>query len=100
MCTRRVMLLPLAATLFDAVARAQGSAAPAGVDELIRRAMQNNREIAALRQRLPEARGLLRQAGARPTPTLEFSGTTGRPLASAGEEQYSASYNHILETGG
>ncbi len=43
---------------------------------------------------------MLRHAGTKPAPTLEFSGTTGRPLATVGEEQYSASYNRTIETGG
>lgn len=43
---------------------------------------------------------MLRQAGVRPAPTLDFSGTTGRPLGTVGEEQYSASYNYTIETGG
>ena len=56
-----------------------------GVNDLVRLAIENNRELAALRQRLPEARGLRRQAETRPVPTLEFSGTTGRPLGTVGE---------------
>ncbi len=100
MHTRGVLSLFLVAVLFDAVLRAQGPVAPVGVDELISLALKNNRELAAVRQRLPEARGLLRQAGARPAPTVDFSGTTGRPLGTVGEEQYSASYNFIVETGG
>jgi cobalt-zinc-cadmium efflux system outer membrane protein len=74
--------------------------APPGVEELMERAMQNNRELAAIRQRLPEARGLLRQAGARPAPTVEFAVTSGRPIGTFGEEQYTAAFNFILETGG
>ncbi len=70
-----------------------------GVNDLVRLAIENNRELAALRQRLPEARGLRRQAESRPIPTLELSGTTGRPLGTVGEEQYSASYNYTIETG-
>jgi len=40
-----------------------------------------------------------RLAGTRPLPIVEFSGTTGRPLGTIGEEQYSASYNYTIETG-
>jgi outer membrane protein, heavy metal efflux system len=100
MHTTGVLSLSVAAVLFSAVLRAQGPPAAAGVDSLVRLAIENNRELAALRQRLPEAGGVLRQAGARPAPTVEFSGTTGRPLGTMGEEQYSASYNYMVEIGG
>lgn len=100
MYTTRVLSLPVAAVLIQAVLRAQGPPAPLGIHDLVRLASENNRELTALRQRLPESRGILRQAGARPAPMLEFSGTTGRPLGTVGEEQYSASYNYMVETGG
>ena len=87
-----VLLLPFAL-------HAQGPGGGVGMNDLVRLAIENNRELAALRQRLPEARGLRRQAETRPVPTLEFSGTTGRPLGTVGEEQYSASYNYTVETG-
>src|SRR5262249_42475583 len=41
-----------------------------------------------------------RQAGIRPTPTLEVEGGTGRPLGTTGEEEYSAGYFHPIELGG
>lgn len=70
------------------------------VDELIQRALERNRDISALRQRVAEAQGLLRQAGVRPVPTVEFSGSSGRPLATKGEEEFSAGYYYPIETGG
>ena len=86
MHARGVLALSLATVLFPALVRAQApSPSPVNVGDLLRLATENNRELSALRQRLPEARGLLRQAGTRPAPTLEFSGTTGRPLATVGE---------------
>ena len=101
MHARGVLALCLAAVLLPAVLRAQAlPTSPVNMVDLVRLATENNRELSALRQRLPEARGALRQAGVRPAPTVEFSGTTGRPLATVGEEQYSASYNYTVETGG
>ncbi len=68
-------------------------------DELLVRAEQNNPDVAAVRQRVDEANGLLRQAGIRPAPTFNASGTTGRVLGTVGEEQFSAGFSKTLETG-
>ena len=46
-----------------------------GVDDLVRYALTHNGELAAARQMIAEARGRLRQAGLRPNPMLETSGT-------------------------
>jgi cobalt-zinc-cadmium efflux system outer membrane protein len=70
------------------------------VDDLIQRAVERNRDVSALRLRVAEAQGLLRQAGIRPVPTVEFSGSSGRPLATKGEEEFSAGYFYPIETGG
>jgi cobalt-zinc-cadmium efflux system outer membrane protein len=70
------------------------------VDDLIQRAVDRRRDLLALRQRIAEAKGLQRQAGTKPAPTLEFSASTGRPLATKGEEEYSAGYFYPLETAG
>ena len=67
---------------------------------LLAKAIENNRDLLAVRQRIDEARGLLRQAGVRPAPTLEASGTTGRPLGTVGEEQFGAGISQTLETAG
>jgi len=53
--------------------------------ELLTMAIQENRELLAVKQRAEEARGMLRQAGVRPALTLEASGVTGRPLGTKGE---------------
>src|SRR5215475_929303 len=78
----------------------QNSGAAAGADDLIDQALQRNREILAARERISEARGLLRQAGVRPAPTIEANAASGRPLGTQGEEEYSAGYFHPVETGG
>lgn len=70
------------------------------VDDLIKRAVERNRDVSALRMRVAEAQGLLRQAGIRPVPTVEVSGSSGRPLATQGEEEFSAGYFYPIETGG
>src|SRR5262249_7456776 len=44
-------------------------------DELVRYALAHNGELAAARQTIAEARGRLRQAGLKPNPTIESSGT-------------------------
>src|SRR5439155_16558522 len=44
-------------------------------DDLVRYALSHNGELAAARQMIAEARGRLRQAGLRPNPTVETSGT-------------------------
>lgn len=70
------------------------------VDDLIQRAVERNRDVSALRMRVAEAQGLLRQADIRPVPTVEVSGSSGRPLATKGEEEFSAGYFYPIETGG
>ncbi len=70
------------------------------VNDLIRTAVEKNRELLALRQRVVEARGLLRQAGVRPASILQLGGTTGSPLGSHGKEEYSATYSQPIEIGG
>lgn len=81
-----------------AVASAQGPGGPpVTASDLVRQAVEGNREVLALRERINEARGLLRQAGVRPTPFIEVSGASGRPLATPGEQQFSAAYTFTLE---
>ncbi len=70
------------------------------VNDLIQTAVERNRELLAMRQKVVEARGLLRQAGVRPASSLEFGGATGSPLGSPGKEEYSAAFSQPLETGG
>jgi cobalt-zinc-cadmium efflux system outer membrane protein len=70
------------------------------VDDLIQRAVERNRDVSALRLRVAEAQGLLRQAGIKPVPTVEFSASSGRALVTKGEEEFSAGYFYPIETGG
>ena len=95
---RRVSLLALpfwASGLFSQTPESTG-----GVDRLIAEAFARNREILAVQQRVAEARGLLRQAGVRPVPTVETNGASGKPLGTPGEEEFSVGYFQPIETGG
>lgn len=76
------------------------SPVPSAVERLIQEAFAHNREILAAQQRIAEARGLLRQAGVRPVPTIEVNAASGRPLGTQGEEDFSAGYFQPIETGG
>lgn len=78
----------------------QAPASSAGVEQLIQQAFEHNREILAAQQRVAEARGLLRQAGVRPVPTIEVNAGSGRPLGTRGEEEYTVGYFQPIETGG
>jgi len=91
-----LLLLPLSTMAAPPPSSGQAYA----VNDLIRSAAEKNREILALRQKVAEARGLLRQAGARPASSLQLGGATGSPLGSPGKEEYSAAYSHPIETGG
>lgn len=73
---------------------------PRTTREIVQYALEQNRELQAARQRVEEAQALLRQAGVRLNPTLEFEGATGRPLGTHGEQEYSAGYFQPIETAG
>jgi cobalt-zinc-cadmium efflux system outer membrane protein len=92
----------LCALLFSAMSlRAQQTLSPLStVDDLVRAGIANNRDLAAVRERITEARGLTRQAGVWPAPTLGLNGATGKPLGTIGEEQYGAEYSQPVETFG
>ena len=73
---------------------------PQTARELVQLATTRNRELLAARERIAEAQGLVRRAGVRLAPTVEVEAGTGRPLGTHGEEEFSASYFHPIETGG
>lgn len=68
--------------------------------ELVQMALKRNQDFVASQQQLPEAQGLLRQAGVRLAPTLEINVTNGNVVGSPGEQDYSAGYFLPFETGG
>jgi cobalt-zinc-cadmium efflux system outer membrane protein len=56
--------------------------------------------LAAVRDRIAEAKGLARQARVAPSPVLDLTGDTGKPLGTIGEEQYGGSISQSIETFG
>lgn len=69
-------------------------------EDLVRRALASNGELAAARIEIEKARARLRQAGLRTNPTLDFEQTTGRFTGSAGEQETSIGVAVPLELGG
>lgn len=76
--------------------------APDGMtpEQLVDRALTLNADLLATRQRTTEAHGLLRQAGARPNPSLEVGGASGSVLGSPGEHEFEAGLTQTIELGG
>ena len=70
------------------------------VDELVDHALASNRGLIAFRQRLPAARGALRQAGLRVNPSVEVVSGNGAVLGNPGVWDVSAAYFHTFELGG
>ncbi|HKV35086.1 MAG TPA: TolC family protein [Pyrinomonadaceae bacterium] len=99
-CKRRPLLnsglLVMLSGILSAGAAAQGTSS----NELVRRALASNGELAAARLEIERARGRLRQAGLRPNPTLDFEQTTGRYTGSTGESETSVGLAVPLELGG
>lgn len=74
--------------------------AGATVEQLVGLALSGNLELAAARERLAEARGLVRQAGVRPNPSIDVSVQNGDAFGSTGEREYGFSYSQVMELGG
>jgi len=72
----------------------------ASSNDLIRRALSANGEIAAVRLEIDRARARLRQAGLRPNPTLDFEQSNGKYTGSSGESERSIGVSLPLEVGG
>jgi len=98
---RRILFLLLALLCPQVLLRAQsGVAVVLTVDDLVRVGITNNKDLAAMQSRIAEAKGQLRQAGVRPSPTINFTGDTGKPFGSEGEYQYGAGVSQQVETFG
>jgi len=69
-------------------------------DELIRRALSSNAELAAARLDLERTRARLRQAGLRANPTVDFEHTTGNLTGSPGERETTIGFSLPLELNG
>ncbi len=97
----RNTLFPCALLLSAFLAGAQQpSSTPTALDDLVRAGVANNGDLAAVRERIAEARGLARQALVTPSPVLDLTGDTGRPLGTIGEEQYGGTLSQSIETFG
>jgi outer membrane protein, heavy metal efflux system len=72
----------------------------ASSDDLVRRALASNAELAAGRLDLERARARLRQAGLRPNPTVDFEQATGRFTRSPGERATTVGIALPLELSG
>jgi cobalt-zinc-cadmium efflux system outer membrane protein len=97
---RSIFFLP--ALLFPALllGAQQASSDLSTVDDLVRVGIANNKDLAAVRERIAEAKGLKRQAGVSPAPSLSLNGATGKPLGTIGQEEYGAEYSQSIETFG
>ena len=100
--------VPLAAVLSEGRAEPSGSlvnryadpAQGASSDDLVRRALTSNAELAAARLDIERARARVRQAGLRQNPTIDFEQSTGRLTGSAGERESSIGFSLPLELNG
>ena len=72
----------------------------ASSNDLVRRALASNGELAAVRIGIERSRARLRQAGLRPNPTLDFEQTTGRFTGAPGETERSIGVAVPIELGG
>lgn len=91
---------PVASTLTPMLARYFDPVQGASSNDLVRRALASNAELAAARLDIERARARLSQAGLRPNPTLDFEQTTGRFTGAAGETEVSVGLAVPLELGG
>lgn len=96
----RIRVFALCALLSPPLCSWAQQTPPVTVEDYVRIGLASNRELLAVRERLTEARGSVRQAGVRPAPTVTARGTTGRPLGTVGEEQYGADFSQTVETSG
>lgn len=78
----------------------QADTSAASLSDLLRAGLANNKDLAAVRERISEAKGVVRQAGVRPAPTLALSGATAQPFGTSGEDEYGVEYSQPVETFG
>lgn len=84
---------PLLNSYFDPI---QGASA----NEIVRRALAANGELAEVRLEIERARARLRQAGLHPNPTIDVEQSTGRVTGSTGESEVSVGIAVSIELGG
>ncbi|MEA2874544.1 MAG: outer membrane protein heavy metal efflux system, partial [Hyphomicrobiales bacterium] len=96
---KHVLPLCLGVLFASAAARSQENSAIT-LEELVRASLERNREVLALRQRVAQTQGLRKQAGVRPALEIQAEGGSGKPLGSAGEQEFAASAKQVIETFG
>ncbi len=69
------------------------------MEQAISMSMEKNRELLALRQRIPEAAGARLQAGLRPNPTLDVSLGNGAIVRNNGYWDGAVGYSQLIELG-
>src|SRR5262252_1530278 len=76
--------------------------ATAGIsfDQLAQTALAQNKSLQAAREQLRQAEGRLKQAGLRPNPSLDLSGTTDVLFANEGENGFAVTFSQPFELGG
>ena len=97
---RQAFALPAGLCLFMAMAWPQAASSALTPDQLVEAAIARNRDFLSLKQRIVEARGLLKQSRVGPVDTVEFNGLAGQPFGNAAEDSFSLSYSHTFETFG
>jgi cobalt-zinc-cadmium efflux system outer membrane protein len=96
---KRVLPLCFGMLFTSAVVRSQENSSTT-LEDLVRASVDRNREVLALGQRVVQAQGLRKQAGVRPALQVQAEGGSGRPLGSAGEQEFSATVIQPVETFG
>ena len=89
-------VVPMVSSVEDYIDPIRGASA----DDLVRRALSSNAELAAFRLDLERGRARLRQAGLRPNPTIDFEQSTGRFTDSPGERETTIGFSLPLEISG
>jgi cobalt-zinc-cadmium efflux system outer membrane protein len=97
MLWKRVVSVLATLVALQSAAQGQISTSALGPADLGAIAIQRNRDFLAVKQRIAETQGLLRQAGLRPVAGLEIEQSTGRLLGSRGEREFSAGYAYTIE---
>lgn len=70
------------------------------LDAALERALANNRELAAARVRVEEAKARLQQAGLWPNPELEVGGRFDKAFANEGEHGFATGVNQPFSVSG
>ncbi|MCV4690736.1 TolC family protein, partial [Escherichia coli] len=67
------------------------------LNELIKRALDSNQELAAARLEIDKAKARLAQAKLRPNPTLEFEQESGRLVGNGGDGNFTVGASLPIE---